>query len=50
MKFSGKVGNGLVNERLNFGGDRGHRLVTVVDFLIRHYWEIRNVVLTDCAA
>ena len=22
MKFSGKVGNGPVNKRLNFGGDR----------------------------
>jgi len=24
MKFSEKVGNGLANKRLNFGGDPGH--------------------------
>jgi len=24
MKFSGKVGNGPVNKRLNFGGDPDH--------------------------
>ena len=26
MKFSGKVGNGPVNNWLNFGGDPDHRL------------------------
>jgi len=24
MKFSGRVGNGPMNERLNFGGDKNH--------------------------
>jgi len=28
MKFSGKVGNGPMNKRLNFGGDPDHRLDT----------------------
>jgi len=50
MKFSGKVGNGPINKRLNFGGDPGHRLDTVIVFRTRHYWEIRKVVSTDCAA
>jgi len=44
MKFSGKVGNGPMNKRLNFGGDRDHRLDTGIVFRIRHYWEIRKVV------
>jgi len=44
MKFSGKVGNGLVNRCLNFGCDPDHRLDTGIVFLIRHYWKIRKVV------
>jgi len=44
MKFSGKVGNGLVNKWLNFGGDPYHRLDTRIVFRIRHNWEIRKVV------
>jgi len=44
MKFSGKVGNGLVNKRLNFGGDPYRRLDRGIVFRIRHYWEIRKVV------
>jgi len=50
MKFSGKVGNGPLNKWLNFGGDPDHRLDTGIVFRIRHYWEIRKVVSTDCAA
>jgi len=37
-----------LNKRLNFGGDPDHRLDTGIVFLIRHSWEIRKVVLTDC--
>jgi len=45
MKFSGKVGNGPMNNKwLNFGGDPHHRLDTGIVFLIRHYWEIRKMV------
>jgi len=44
MKFSGKVGTGPVNKRLNFGGDPDHRLDTWIVFRIRHYWEIRKMV------
>ena len=43
-KFSGKVGNGPVNIRLNFGGDPDNHLDTGIVFLIRHYWEIRKMV------
>jgi len=43
MKFSGKVGNGPLNKRLNFGGVSDH-LDTGIVFRIRHYWEIRKVV------
>jgi len=50
MKFSAKVGNEPVNKRLNFGGDTDHRLDTGIIFRIRHCWEIRKVVSTDCAA
>jgi len=49
MKFSGKVGNGPMNKWLNFAGDPVHRLDTEIIFRIRHYWEIRKVVSTDCA-
>jgi len=45
MKFSGKVGNGPMNNKwLNFGGDPDHRLDTGIVFLICHYWEIRKMV------
>jgi len=44
MKLSGKVGSGLMNKRLNFGGDPHHRPDTGIVFRIRHYWEIRKVV------
>ena len=49
MKFSGKVGNGPVNKWLHFGGDPDHCLDTGIVFRIRHCWEIRKVVSTDCA-
>jgi len=48
MKFTGKVGNEQIV--LNFGGDPDHRLDTGIVFRIRHYWEIRKAVSTDCAA
>jgi len=32
MKFSGKVGNGPLNNWLNFGGDPDHRLDTGIVF------------------
>jgi len=44
MKFSGTVGNGPMNKRLNFCGDSDHRLDTEIVFRIHHYWEIRKVV------
>jgi len=44
MKFSGKVGNGPTNKRLNFDGDPDHRLDTGIVFRIRYYLEIRKVV------
>jgi len=44
MKFSGKVGNGLVNKWLNFGDNPDHYLDTGIFFRICHYWEIRKVV------
>jgi len=50
MKFSGKVDNGPVNKRLNFGGNSDHRLDTGIVFRLRYYWQIRKVVSTDCAA
>jgi len=50
MKVSGNVGDGPMNKCLNFGGDQDHRLDTGIVFWIRHYWEIRKVVSTDCAA
>jgi len=50
MKVSEKVGNGLMNNCLNFSGDPNHCLDTGIVFRIRHYWEIRKVVSTDCAA
>jgi len=49
MKFSGNIGNGPVNKRLNFSGDPGHRLDTRIVSRIRHYWEVRKVVSTDFA-
>jgi len=49
-KFSGKVDNGPMSKYLNFGGDPDHRLDIGIVFWIRHYWEIRKVVSTDCAA
>jgi len=49
MKFSGKVGNGPLNNWLNFGGDPDHRLNTGIVFRIHHYWEIAKAVSTDCA-
>jgi len=42
MKFSGNVGNGPMNKRLNFGGEMNHCLDIGIVFRIRHYWEIRN--------
>jgi len=49
LKVSGKVGNGPMNKRLNFGGGLDHRLDTGIVFRIRHCWKIRKVVSTDCA-
>jgi len=43
MKFPGKVGNGPVNKRLNFGGNPDYCLDTGIVFPICHYWEIREV-------
>jgi len=37
-----------MNKRLNFGGDLDHRPDTGIVFQIRHYWEIRKVISTDC--
>jgi len=47
-EFSGNVGNGPMNKPVNFDGDPN--LDTGIVFRIRHYWEIRKVVSTDCAA
>jgi len=44
MNFSGKVGNGPMNNWLNFVGDLDHRLDTRVVFWIRHCWEMWKVV------
>jgi len=49
MKVSRKVGNETLNNGLNFGGEPDHRLDTGIAFRIRHCWEIRKVVSTDCA-
>jgi len=50
MKYSGKVGHGPMKKYLNFGVDPDHRLHTGIVFRIRHYWKIRKLVSTDCAA
>ena len=50
MEFSAKVGNGPTKKYVNFDGDPDNRLDTGIVFRIRDYWEIRKVVLTDCAA
>ena len=34
-----------MNKWLNFGGDPRHRLDTGILLRIRHYWEIRKVVI-----
>jgi len=44
MKFSGKVGNGPMNNWLKLSGDPDHRLDTGIVFRIRQYWEIRKVI------
>jgi len=44
MKFSGKVGHGPLNKRLNFSGDLDHCLDTWIAFRIRLYLEKRKVV------
>jgi len=44
MKFSGKIGNGPVNNWLNFGGDPDHHLDTGIVFRIHYYWKILEVV------
>ena len=43
MKFSGKVDNGATEQMIKFWWRS-------VVFRIRHYWEIRKVASTDCAA
>jgi len=48
MKFSGKIGNGPVNQWLNFGGSPVHCLDTGIVFQIRHCWEIRKTLSTHC--
>jgi len=50
MKFSRKVGNAPMNKWLNFSGDPDHHLDTGIVFRIHHYWKIRKVASTDCAA
>ena len=40
-----KIDNGPVNRCFNFGGDPNRRLDTGILFRIRHYWEIRKVVI-----
>jgi len=47
MKFSGMVGNGPMNKRLDFGGDPDHCLDTEIVFRIHHYWEIRKVKVVN---
>jgi len=42
--FSRKVGNGSLNNLLNFGGNPVHCLDSEIVFRIRHYWEIQKVV------
>jgi len=39
-----------MNKMIKFFGDPDHRLDTGIVFWIRHYWQIRKVVSTDCAA
>jgi len=39
-----QVGNGPMNEWLNFGCDLDHCLDAGIVFRICHYWEIRKVV------
>jgi len=41
MKFSGKVGNGPMNEWLNFGGDKDHG--SRIRIRVRGVTEISNV-------
>jgi len=50
MKFSGKACNVPLNNWLNFGGDPNHCLDTGIVFRIRHYWQIRKMIPTVCAA
>jgi len=51
MEFSGEVRNGPMNKCLNLSGDSDHCLQdTGIVFQIRHYYEIRKVVSSDCAA
>jgi len=45
MKFSRRVGDGPTNKLLNFGSDPVHHLDTGIVYRIRHYWEIRKVVI-----
>ena len=47
---SRKVDNGPMNKWLNFGGDLDHPLATGIVFRIRHYWDMRKVASSDCAA
>jgi len=47
---SRNVGNGPMNKWLNFGGDPDHPLATGIVFRIRHYWDMRKVASSDCAA
>jgi len=35
---------------LNFGGDPDHRLDEGIVFRIHHYWKLRKMVSTECAA
>ena len=45
MKFSGKVEHWPVKKWFNFGGDSHHDVDTWTVFRIRHYWEMRKVVI-----
>ena len=49
-KFQGRLAVGSMNKWLNFGGNLDHCLDTAIVFQIHHYWEIRKVVSTNCAA
>jgi len=46
VKFSGKVSNGPVNKRLNFGGDLEHRLDTGIVHYYYYKTKLESVSLS----